>query len=158
MTEQLREKSVLSQGRRGKNKASFTCSGKKCVVVSLFQSMIDSGYFYGRNVMWYIFKASTDILIFMGNYIQYPEINRSGKECKKELPSFFPALGFFPMSRLLASASQNIEASSSASVLPVNIQCWFPLNWLVWSPCCPRDSQQSSPASQFKSINIAYFR
>ena len=51
MTEQLREKSVFSQGRRGKNKASFTSSGKKCVVVSLFQSMIDSGYFYGRNVM-----------------------------------------------------------------------------------------------------------
>ena len=25
-------------------------------------------------------------------------------------------------------------------------------NWLVWSPCCPRDSQESSPASQFKSI------
>ena len=50
MTEQLREKSVFSQGRRGKNKASFTSSGKKCVV-SLFQSVIDSGYFYGRNVM-----------------------------------------------------------------------------------------------------------
>ena len=29
------------------------------------------------------------------------------------------------------------------------------LNWigLVGSPCCPRDSQESSPASQFKSIN-----
>ena len=26
-------------------------------------------------------------------------------------------------------------------------------NWLVWSPCCPRDSQESSPAPQFESIN-----
>ena len=26
-------------------------------------------------------------------------------------------------------------------------------DWLVWSPCCPRDSQESSPASQFESIN-----
>ena len=26
-------------------------------------------------------------------------------------------------------------------------------NWLVWSPCSPRDSQESSPTSQFKSIN-----
>ena len=29
----------------------------------------------------------------------------------------------------------------------------FPLGWLVWSPCCPRDSQESSPAPQFESIN-----
>ena len=29
----------------------------------------------------------------------------------------------------------------------------FLYNWLVWSSCCPRDSQESSPALQFKSIN-----
>ena len=29
----------------------------------------------------------------------------------------------------------------------------FLYNWLVWSPCNPRDSQKSSPAPQFKSIN-----
>ena len=29
----------------------------------------------------------------------------------------------------------------------------FLQDWLVWSPCCPRDSQESSPASQFESIN-----
>ena len=29
----------------------------------------------------------------------------------------------------------------------------FLYNWLVWSPCCPRDSQESSPALQFKGIN-----
>ena len=28
------------------------------------------------------------------------------------------------------------------------------LSRLVWSPCCPRDSQESSPASQFKSIHF----
>ena len=28
----------------------------------------------------------------------------------------------------------------------------FLYNWLVWSPCCPRDSQESSPATQFESI------
>ena len=27
-------------------------------------------------------------------------------------------------------------------------------DWLVWSPCCPRNSQESSPAPQFKSINF----
>ena len=26
-------------------------------------------------------------------------------------------------------------------------------DWLVWSPCCPRDSQESSPEPQYKSIN-----
>ena len=40
------------------------------------------------------------------------------------LPS---ALGSFIMSWLLASGGQSIEASTSASVLPVNIQTWFPL-------------------------------
>ena len=29
----------------------------------------------------------------------------------------------------------------------------FLYDWLVWSPCCSRDSQESSPASQFESIN-----
>ena len=29
----------------------------------------------------------------------------------------------------------------------------FLYNWLVWSPCSPRDSQESSPTPQFKSIN-----
>jgi len=29
----------------------------------------------------------------------------------------------------------------------------FLYNWLVWSPCSPRDSEESSPAPQFESIN-----
>ena len=29
----------------------------------------------------------------------------------------------------------------------------FPQDWLVWSPCCPRDSQKSFPTPQFESIN-----
>ena len=43
--------------------------------------------------------------------------------------------------------------SDSASVLPMNIQEWFPTDWLVWSPCSRTDSQDCSPTSQFKSIN-----
>ena len=39
----------------------------------------------------------------------------------------FPASGSFPMSQLFASGSQIIEASTSAWVLPMNIQDWFPL-------------------------------
>ena len=38
----------------------------------------------------------------------------------------FPASGSSPMSRLFASGGQSIGASASASVLPMNIQGWFP--------------------------------
>ena len=39
----------------------------------------------------------------------------------------FSASGYFLMSRLFASVGQSIGASVSASVLPMNIQGWFPL-------------------------------
>ena len=39
----------------------------------------------------------------------------------------FPASGSFPVSQLFASGGQSIETSASASVLPMNIQGWFPL-------------------------------
>ena len=68
-------------------------------------------------------------------------------------PQSFPASGSFPMSQLFASGDQSIGVSASASVLPVNIQDWFPLGWTGGSPCSPRDSQESSPTQQFKSIN-----
>ena len=40
---------------------------------------------------------------------------------------FFPASGSFPVSWLFSSGSQSIGASASASVLPLNVQDWFPL-------------------------------
>ena len=39
----------------------------------------------------------------------------------------FPASGSFPMSQLFSSGGQTIEASTSTSVLPMNILDWFPL-------------------------------
>ena len=69
-------------------------------------------------------------------------------------PQSFPASGSFPVSQLFTSGGQNIRASASASVLPMNIQSWFSfLKWLVWSPFCPRHSQKPSPAPHFESIN-----
>ena len=41
----------------------------------------------------------------------------------------FPASGSFAMSRLFPSSGWNIESSASASVLPMNIQEWFPLGF-----------------------------
>ena len=52
------------------------------------------------------------------------------------------------------SIGQSIGVSASASVLPMNIQelISFRINWLDLL-ANPRDSQESSPASQFESIN-----
>ena len=44
----------------------------------------------------------------------------------------FPALGSFQMSQFFTSGSQSIGVSASASVLPMNIQDWFPLGWTGW--------------------------
>ena len=68
------------------------------------------------------------------------------------LPSF-PASEFFPVNLLFTSGGQNIGASASVSVLPMNIQDWFSLKLTGLIPCYTRDSQESSPAPQFKSIN-----
>ena len=68
------------------------------------------------------------------------------------LPSIFPSIRVFSNESVLrqyfGESGQSIGASALASVLPVNIQ-----DWLVWSPCNLRDSQESSPTPQFKSIN-----
>ena len=69
------------------------------------------------------------------------------------LPLIFPPSGSFQMSQLFTSGGQRIGVSASASVLPMNIQDWFPLGWTGWISCSPRDSQESFPTPQFKSIS-----
>ena len=44
----------------------------------------------------------------------------------------FPISGFFPMSQFFTSGGQSIGVSALASVLPMNIQDWFPLGWTCW--------------------------
>ena len=44
----------------------------------------------------------------------------------------FPTLWSFPMSRFFTSGGQSIGSTASASVLPMNIQGWFPLGWTGW--------------------------
>ena len=41
----------------------------------------------------------------------------------------FPASGSFQISQFFTSGGQSIGVSASASVLPINIQDWFPLGW-----------------------------
>ena len=47
-------------------------------------------------------------------------------------PQSFPASGSFPRSQFFTSGDQSIRVSTSASVLPMNIQDWFPLGLTGW--------------------------
>ena len=48
---------------------------------------------------------------------------------------------------------QNIGALASASVLPVDIQGWFPLGWTDSFFLLSKGQQEASPTPQFESIN-----
>ena len=68
------------------------------------------------------------------------------------LPSIFPSI---KVSFQWVGCSHQV-----AKVLEFQLQSFqwilsvdFLKDWLVWSPCCSRDSQESSPAPQFESIN-----
>ena len=47
-------------------------------------------------------------------------------------PQSFPASGSFPVSQFFTSGGQSTGTSASASVLPMNIQDWFPLGLIGW--------------------------
>ena len=61
----------------------------------------------------------------------HPTISSSVVSFSSHLQSF-PASGSFPKSQFFASGGQSIRISASASVLPMNIQDWFPLEWTGW--------------------------
>jgi len=61
----------------------------------------------------------------------HPTISSSVVPFSPRLQSF-PASGSFQMSQLFTSDGQSIGVSASASVLPMNIQDWFPLGWTGW--------------------------
>ena len=82
----------------------------------------------------------------------HPTISSSVVPFSFRLQSF-PASGSFLMSQLFAPGGQSIGASASASVLPMNIQDWFPLGWTGLISLQSKDSQMSSSTPQFKNIN-----
>ena len=68
-------------------------------------------------------------------------------------PQSFPASGSFLMSQLFTSGGQSIGFQLQHQSFQ-----WTPRTDLFWdglvgSPCSPRNSQESSPTPQFKSIN-----
>ena len=66
---------------------------------------------------------------------------------------FFPAAGSFPVNQLFPSGGHIIGTSASASGFQWIFRTDFLQDWLSWSPCSPRDSQECSPKPQSKSIN-----
>ena len=70
-------------------------------------------------------------------------------------PQSLPASESFPVCLLFTAGGQSIEASASASVLPMNIQDWFPLGLTGWISLCPIGSRGSSSALQFESISFS---
>ena len=100
----------------------------------------------GFAVLHYLLEFAQTHVYWVGDTIQPSHPLLPTSSC----PQSFPASRSFPMSWLFTSGVQTI--GSSASVLPMIIQSWFPLR-LTAGSCCPRDSQESYPTWQIKSIN-----
>ena len=72
------------------------------------------------------FTISWSLLKFMSSQWCHPTIS-SSVALFSSCPQSFPASRSFPVSWLFALSGQSIGASATVSVLPMNIQGWFPL-------------------------------
>ena len=72
-------------------------------------------------------------------------------------PHFFPASESFPMGWLFASGCQSIGASASASVLPVNIQGWFPLGLIGLICLQSKGLSRVFSSTTIRNINSSVF-
>ena len=77
----------------------------------------------GFPVLHYLPEFAETHVIWAGNAIQPSRPVTPFSSCLQ----FFPASGSFSMNQLFVSCGQSTRASASASVLPMNIQSWFPL-------------------------------
>ena len=116
----LQEDSLPSEPS-GKSSVQFSCS---VVSDSLWPHRLQHASLTCPPPPWSLLK-----LMSIGQWC-YPTISSSVIPFFSHYQSF-PALGSFPVGQLFASGGQSIGVSASASVLPVNIQDWFPLGW----PC-----------------------
>ena len=82
----------------------------------------------------------------------HPTISSSVIPFSSHLQSF-PASGSFPVSQFFTSGGQNIGASASASVLPMNIQEWFPVGLIGWISLQSKGHSRVFSKPQFKSIS-----
>ena len=68
------------------------------------------------------------------------------------LPSMFPSIKDFSRVSCLHHMTKILELQHQSFQWVFRVD--FSKDWLVWSPCCPRDFQESPPAPQFKFINF----
>ena len=95
------------------------------------------------------FIISQSLLKFTSIELMMPSnISSSAAPCSSHLQTF-PASGPFLMIQVFASGGQSIGAS--ASVLPMNIQDWFPLNWLACHQASPIQGTLKSLPQQHSS-------
>ena len=81
----------------------------------------------------------------------HPTISSSLIPFSSRLQSF-PA-SVFSNESILRISGQSVGVSASASLLPMNIQDWFPLGWTGWIFLQSKNSQESFPTPQFKNTN-----
>ena len=65
----------------------------------------------------------------------------------------FPASESFPVSQFFSSGGQNIGVSASTSVLPMNIQGWFPLGLTSWISLQSKGLSRVFSSTEFEGIN-----
>ena len=68
------------------------------------------------------------------------------------LPSIFPTISVFSNELVLSIRWPKYWSEAQHQSFQWIFKTYLQ-DWLVWSPCSPRDSQESSPTAQFKSIN-----
>ena len=66
----------------------------------------------------------------------------------------FPASGSFPRSWIFTQVAKVFEFQLQHQSFQWIFKVDSLYDWLVWSPCGPRDSQESSPTTQFKASNL----
>ena len=93
----------------------------------------------------------------------HPIISSSVVPFSSHLQSF-PASGSFQMSQFFASGGQSIGVSASPSILPTNIQDWFPLGWTSWISLQSKGLKsfsnttvQKHQFNKHQCLNIIYF-
>ena len=99
-----------------------------------------------HHCLWGLLKLMSTELVMWSNYLI---LCHPFSFC---LQSFL-ASGSFLLSQLFASCGQKTGDPASVSVLPMNIQGWFPLGLTCLTPFSPRDSQESCPALQLESTS-----
>ena len=111
-------------------KSSWSTESMGIVVVVVVQSLSCVWFFATpRTTACQVslsFSVSWSLLKLMSIYLVTPSNHLILYHPLLLLFSTCPRIRSFPMSQFFASGGQSIGVSASASVLPVNIQCWFP--------------------------------